>query len=496
MTLVAEHLSKSFGPIRAVSDVSLTLRKGAVHAIVGENGAGKSTTLRMLSGAWQPSAGHMMFNSKPYAPYSHVHAAQFGVELVHQEITINRSLSIAENVYIRKLRNFSRRFGGIQRKKMADAAQEVLDSIGVNISVSTNIDRLNLGEMKCVEIARAISSSPQVLLLDESTAYLDHREVDAVLRVMTRLKSQGITIGFVSHHLHEVQAVADDLTILKDGQLVGSFHASEIELVEIQRLMVGRDISQNFYPPRPTREETERAPIVFRADNIAVGLELKEASLEVRAGEVLGIAGLKGAGAEALFMGIVGDERLDHGDMKLEGSPYHPKNPRHAWQQGIAHLPGDRGNEGLIPDFSVMENLVMARPLAHGPVFDNARARSLSSELIKEIGIKTASMDATCRSLSGGNMQKVMIGKCLATEPHVILLNNPTRGVDVGARMEIYRLIRKRAKEGLAIILSSEDMPELLGMSDRLIVLRQGRVANEFSSTEGLKEHDVVGYMT
>ena len=496
MTLVAEHLSKSFGPIKAVSDVSLTLREGAVHAIVGENGAGKSTTLRMLSGVWQPSSGHMLFNGKPYAPQSHAQAAQLGVELVHQEITINRSLSIAENVYIRELRNFSRRFGGIQCKKMADAAQDVLDSIGVNISVSSNIDRLNLGEMKCVEIARAISSSPQVLLLDESTAYLDHREVDAVLKVIQRLKSQGMTIGFVSHHLHEVQEAADDLTILKDGQLVGSYAAAGIEVSEIHRLMVGRDITQNFYPKRQTHEAAERAPVIFRAKDMAVGAELKEISLHVRAGEILGIASLKGAGAEALFAGIVGDERLERGSMTLGEANYHPTNPRHAWQKGIAHLPGDRGNEGLIPDFSVMENLVMARPPANGPLFDNARARSLSADLIKEIGIKTASMDTACRSLSGGNMQKVMIGKCLATEPRVILLNNPTRGVDIGARMEIYRLIRKRAEAGLAVILSSEDMSELLGMSDRLIVLRKGKVANEFPSVEGLEEREVVEYMT
>ena len=496
MTLVAEHLSKQFGPIRAVDDVSLTLRTGAVHAVVGENGAGKSTILKMLAGAWRPSSGQMTLDDKQYAPQSLIEATTRGVALVHQEITINRSLSVAENVFIGRMRDHARRFGVVKRRQMADAAQAVLDSLGVKISVSTNIERLNLGELKCIEIARAISSSPATLLLDESTAYLDHREVEAVLNVIRQLKSRGMTIGFVSHHLQEVQTTADDLTVLKDGQFVGSFRASEITLGEIHRLMVGRDISHKMYPPRPPRDEVAQAPVVLRAHDVAVGRELKGISIEVRRGEILGLAGLKGAGAEALFAGIVGDEPLRSGTMQIAGRTYRPKDPRAAWQEGIAHLPGDRGNEGLIVEFSVLDNLVMAQPPSRGPLFDRARALAQSNALIHQIGIRTESADSACRSLSGGNMQKVVLGKCLAIGPHILLLNNPTRGVDVGARLEIYRLIRQKAVEGLAIVLSSEDMPELLGMADRLVVLRQGIIAHEFPSVDGLEEHEVVRYMT
>ncbi|MCB8877741.1 sugar ABC transporter ATP-binding protein [Acidisoma silvae] len=495
MTLLASHLYKQFGPTRAASDVSITLRAGTVHAIVGENGAGKSTTLRMLAGAVRPDSGHMTLDDAPYAPQSIVEAAARGVALVHQEITINRSLNIAENVFIGNLRSHARVFGIMKRRRMAELAQAVLDRIGVKISVSTNIDRLNLGELKCIEIARAISSNPKTLLLDESTAYLDHREVDAVLTVMQELKSQGMTIGFVSHHLSEVLAAADDLTILKDGQFVGSFAASEIEANEIHRLMVGRDLSHGTYPPHPQRADIQ-VPIVLQAKQLAVGRELNDISLTVGRGEILGLAGLKGAGAEALFAGIVGDEPLRQGSLDMNDAPYPPSNPRSAWQRGIAHLPGDRGNEGLIAGFSVLDNLVMARPPTRGPFFDRSRARTISNDLIKQIGIRTASADSPCRSLSGGNMQKVVLGKCLAVQPALLLLNNPTRGVDVGARVEIYRLIRQKAAEGLAIILSSEDMPELIGMSDRLIVLRQGVVAHEFASVSGIEEHDVVQYMT
>ncbi|WP_428375263.1 sugar ABC transporter ATP-binding protein [Lichenicoccus sp.] len=494
MTLVAVGLNKRFGPTRAASDVSITLRTGTVHAIVGENGAGKSTTLRMLGGVVRPDSGEMMLDGASYAPRSAFDATKTGVALVHQEITINRSLSIAENVFIGDLRLHARPLGILKREQMAARAQAALDRIGVKISVTANIERLNLGELKCIEIARAISSNPKTLLLDESTAYLDHREVDAVLSVMQELKSQGMTIGFVSHHLSEVLATADDLTILKDGQFVGSYRATSIAANDIHRLMVGRDVLQGTYPPR-LPAAASAAPPTLRAKQVAVGRELNEISFELRRGEILGLAGLKGAGAEALFAGIVGDELLRRGHLQLEGKDYRPSNPRAAWQHGIAHLPGDRGNEGLITSFSVLDNLVMARPPAVGPFFSMARARVTSNDLIKQIGIRTSSAVAPCRSLSGGNMQKVVLGKCLAVDPRLLLLNNPTRGVDVGAREEIYRLMRQKASEGLAILLSSEDMPELIGMSDRLVVLRQGVMVHEFDSLENVEEHDIVQYM-
>jgi len=494
MTLVAGGLNKRFGQTLAASDISITLRTGTVHAIVGENGAGKSTTLRMLGGAIRPDSGEMTLDGAPYAPQSSFDATHKGVALVHQEITINRSLSVAENIFIGDLRLHAGPLGVLKRKQIAAAAQASLDRLGVKISVNANIERLNLGELKCIEIARAISSNPKTLLLDESTAYLDHREVDAVLHVMQELKSKGMTIGFVSHHLNEVLAAADDLTILKDGQFVGSYSAAGIEKNEIHRLMVGRDVVHGIYPPRSPLPASAAAP-ALRVKKVAVGRELNEISLEVRRGEILGLAGLKGAGAEALFAGIVGDEPLRQGHLQLEDQDYRPSHPRAAWRHGVAHLPGDRGNEGLITSFSVLDNLVMARPPAVGPLFSMARAREMSNDLIKLIGIRTSSAAALCQSLSGGNMQKVVLGKCLAVGPGLLLLNNPTRGVDVGAREEIYRIMRQKASEGLAILLSSEDMPELIGMADRLVVLRRGVMVHEFDSLENVEEHDIVQYM-
>ena len=494
MTLVARGLTKRFGKTIAANDISVTLDTGRVHAIVGENGAGKSTTLRMLGGALRPDSGEMKLDGRPYAPHSTFDATHGGVALVHQEITINRSLSVAENIFIGDLRRFTGLFGVLKRKQIEAAAQASLDRLGVKISVTASIDQLNLGELKCIEIARAISSNPTTLLLDESTAYLDHREVDAVLQVMNELKTKGMTIGFVSHHFNEVLAAADDLTILKDGQFVISCKAASIEANEIHRLMVGRDAQHGIYPLRSPATVSGSASALL-VEKVAVGRELTEISLEIRHGEILGIAGLKGAGAEALFAGIVGDEPLRRGHMQLEGKSYSPTNPRAAWRQGIAHLPGDRGNEGLIVSFSVLENLVMARPPAVGPFFSMVRARAMSKALIKLIGIRTSSVTSSCQSLSGGNMQKVVLGKCLGVAPELLLLNNPTRGVDVGAREEIYRVMRQKTSEGLAILLSSEDMPELIGMSDRLMVLRRGVVVHEFASLENVEEHDIVQHM-
>jgi ABC-type sugar transport system ATPase subunit len=492
MSLVARNLTKTFGRSRAVDDVSVTLRPGLVHAIVGENGAGKSTTLRMLAGAIVPDTGEMRLDGKPYAPRDTMAASASGVALVHQEITINRALSIAENIFIDRLRRFAP-MGFVDFRRMTEEAQAVLDRIGAGISATSDIERLNLGELKCVEIARALSTDPQILLLDESTAYLDHREVDAVLGAIRGLKAQGVVVAFVSHHLDEVVAVSDELTILKDGQLAGTFLTKDIAPDEIHRLMVGRDLSQGLYPARP-KAGSDAGEVVFEANDIAVDRELEGVSLTVRAGEILGIAGLKGAGAEALFAAIAGDRPIQHGAMRLEGRPYRPVSPVNAWREGIAHLPGDRGNEGLIGDFTVLDNLTMARPPRRGPFFSRRQALAAANELISTIGIK-GEPDTVCRTLSGGNLQKVVIGKSLSISPRLLLLNNPTRGVDVGARMEIYKVIRQKASKGLGVILSSEDMPELIGMAERLLVLKQGRIAHMFDLAAGLTEHDIVKHM-
>lgn len=492
MQIVANNISRTFGSTRALVDVSITLAGGAIHALVGENGAGKSTLLKILGGAERPDAGQMTINGAPYAPSSLREAVAHGVGLVFQEITINTSLTVAENILVGQLRQY-RRGGFLTERAMAGRAQELLDSFSANISVNQTLSSLDLGQWKCIEIARALSTRPQAIFFDESTAFLNHREVDVVLDAMRVLKSQGLAVAFVSHHLAEVGAVADRLTILKDGHKVGDFEAGELDREAIQSRMVGRDMSKGIYPPRGQRGD---GPVVLNLDGIGAGTRLAPMSLSVREGEIVGVAGLKGAGGERLLEVVAGVERIRTGEIRIGSAPGAARSPAEGWGKGVAYLPGDRTAEGAIVSASVLDNLVMARPPRRGPWFDRRRAGELASSMIARLHIKTSSAKAPMSSLSGGNLQKVVLGKCLAAEPRILLLNNPTRGVDVGARLEIYRSLRESAARGLAILLVSEDLNELIGLSDRILVMRAGTVTAEIEDPSRATEDALIRHMT
>jgi ABC-type sugar transport system ATPase subunit len=492
MTLIAEHINKRFGSTVALQDVSIALAPNEVHALVGENGAGKSTLLRILAGAEQPDDGAMRLADAHYAPRDTRDAVRRGVALVHQEITINPSLTVAENIFIDRLSRFTR-YGFMQRKALERAAQQVLDSFDAGIQVSAPLGRLDLGQWKYIEIARALSHEPRILFLDEATAFLGHREVDALLTAIHTLKSRGLSVAFVSHHLSEVTAVADRLTILKDGKLAGSANVADITPAEIHARMVGRDISGHLFPPKAQRPPAE---IVLGVQGVSVAGRVDDVRLDVRSGEIVGLAGLKGSGGETLLelaMGVLAPQR---GALALAARAYAPKHPDAAWRAGVAYLPGDRTGEGLIADFSVLDNVVMARPPRRFGWFDAREAHRNASELGARLKIKAAHPDIACRTLSGGNLQKVVLAKCLHVAPRLLLLNNPTRGVDIGARIEIYRVIRALADEGVAVLLLSDDMPELIGLSDRLVVMRGGRIEHAFAAGDTPDETRIVRHMT
>ncbi len=495
MEIVASNISRAFGGTRALADVSITLRGGDIHALVGENGAGKSTLLKILGGAERLDAGAMTIDGEPYAPQSLNDAVAHGVCLVFQELTINPSLTVAENVFAGQLRRF-RRGGLLTEKALAPRAQDLLDSFSADVSVRRPLSSLNLGQWKCIEIARALSTGPQAIFFDESTAFLNHREVDVVLKAMRALKAQGLAVAFVSHHLAEVGAVADRLTILKDGRKVGDFEAGELDREQIQSRMVGRDMSKGIYPPRGERIDGAPALTLAHVGAAGAGRRLAPLSLALREGEIVGVAGLKGAGGARLLEIVAGVERTKSGEIRI-GSEVGPvRSPSDAWARGVAYLPGDRAGEGLIVSASVLDNLVMARPPRRGPWFDRRRARELATELIGRLTIKTSSVNAPANSLSGGNLQKLLLGKSLAPNPRILLLNNPTRGVDVGARLEIYRSLRESAAKGLAILLVSEDLNELIGLSDRILVMRAGVVTAQIDDPAGASEDAIIRHMT
>ena len=492
MQIVADNIARTFGSTRALSGVSLTLEPGLVHALVGENGAGKSTLLKILGGAERPDSGTITLDGEPYAPRSLAEAVARGVGLVFQEITVNPSLTVAENIFAGQLRAFARAgllfAGALQRR-----AQEILDSFGAGVSVRQSLSSLDLGQWKCIEIARALSTDPRAVFLDESTAFLNHREVDAVLGAMRALKARGLAVAFVSHHLAEVEGVADRLTILKDGRKVGDFRAGELDRGGIQSLMVGRELQASAPTDRPAADDGRP---VLGFVGVGSGAALAPFDLALRRGEIVGFAGLKGAGGERILELAAGVLRPTSGAMTLDGAPYRPGDPSVAWACGVAYLPGDRTAEGLIVDASVQDNLIMADPPRRGPFFDGGRAATVAQAMIARLGIKTGSVTARSGSLSGGNLQKVVLGKCLATEPRVLLLNNPTRGVDIGARTEIYRTLRAAAATGLAILIVSEDLNELIGLANRVLVMRSGSTATSIEDPFQTSEDVIIRFMT
>jgi len=495
MQLVASGIEKRYGSTQALIDDLVEFLATVVPINHNARLVGKSTLLKILAGAERPDRGAMALGGAPYAPRDPREAEARGVALVFQEVTINPSLSVAENIYIDRLRTF-RRHGLLDRAALEREAQAVLDSFSAGISVRSEIGRLDHGKWKCIEIARALSYRPKCLFLDEATAFLNHREVDAVLAAMQALKRSGLTIAFVSHHLSEVAAVADRLTILKDGQWVGDYAAGELSSDEIHTRMVGRDLSGRLFPARPAAAATatEARASALALDGAGAG-PLRGVTLDVRAGEILGVAGLKGSGGEALLEAVAGERPLEAGALRLQGRPYRPRTPADAWRAGVAYVPGDRSAEGLITEFGVGDNLVMAAPPRKGPFFDAQRAERLARELVQRLRIKAGALAHPCKTLSGGNLQKVVLGKCIAAQPRVLLLNNPTRGVDIGARVEIYKAIRELADEGLAVVIVSDDLPELIGLAERLVVMRAGRIEHAFAGGAAPTEDDVIRHM-
>jgi ribose transport system ATP-binding protein len=493
LRLQARDVAKSYGGTAALRDAPLTLEPGRIHALVGENGAGKSTLLKIVGGAVRPDGGAMTLGGAPYAPASAAAARAAGVALIFQELTVCPRLTVAENVFIDSLRRFAGPLGLVSRRRMERAAAAVLDRLGVDIDPAGDADGLDLGQMKCVEIARALAVDPAVILLDESTAFLNHTEVEAVMRAMERLRDAGLAVAFVSHHLDEVFRVADDVTVLKDGRFVACRERSEIDASRLHELMVGRDLAHDLYPPRGPAPAG--APLLTltgaRAARGAAPFDLTLAP-----GEILGLAGLKRAGGDQIVEALAGDAPLAEGRIALAGRPFAPRTPAQAWAAGVTYVPGDRTGQGLIPAFSIAENLAMGVRPRRGPFWDGPRADRIARDAMAALRIKAHGPAQPVEDLSGGNMQKVLLGKCLAAAPRLLLLNNPTRGVDLGARQEIYRALRRFADKGCGVLLLGEDLPELIGLCDRIAAFRRGALSAVFDARAGAGESAIVAAIT
>ena len=483
--LTADLVSKSFGPIEVLSEVSLELAPGEVHAIIGENGAGKSTLMRVLAGHLQPTKGTLHPDGEPVRFSGPVEAERRGVVLIHQEILLAPDLTVSQNLFLG--RETARR-GFVDDRAMRARAAEALARIGSRASPDIEVRRLSIADRQLVQIARALLVPHRVVIFDEPTAVLTPVEAESLFAVIRRLRSEGVATLYISHRLPEVKAISDRVTVLRDGRLVATRVTEGLEPIEMARLMVGRDMSK-LYPEKPA---TASADVALRAERVAVPGFVEEASFALHRGEILGFGGLVGAGRTELFEGIVGLRRLT-GRVEVEGREVRFRDARAALDAGVAYVSEDRKGKGLLLGQPLRPNLTLAalERFVSGPFIDVSAENRALDAAVRDFDIRARRRDMLAGQLSGGNQQKLLLAKMLLPEPRIVVIDEPTRGVDIGTKEQIYRFIADLAAKGLAVVVISSEMPELIGLCHRVLVMRHGRVVGALEG-ERLTEDEIV----
>ncbi len=472
-------ISKTFPGVQALKDVELTVERGEILALVGENGAGKSTLMRILSGVFLPDdgAGEIVWDGRPVTIHSPHDAQELGISMIHQELALIPYLDVGKNIFLGREPQGAIP-GSINFGKLYVQAREQLDRLGLDVNPRTQVNHLPLAQQQMVEVAKALSLEAKLLVMDEPTSSLTEREVETLFDQMRNLREQGVSIVFISHRMEEIFAIADRVTVLRDGELVGSEPIGDLTEEKIIRMMVGREVT-NIYE-RIEREGSSDP--VLEVEGLTSHGAIEDISFKLYRGEILGLAGLVGAGRTELAETIFG-ARPDHaGTVLLEGTPIKIQRPAQAIQQGIGFVPEDRKAQGLFLRMGVNVNIVMSllnRLTALGLIAQN-RVESISADLVQRLDIRTPALTQRVRNLSGGNQQKVVIAKWLTLEPRILILDEPTRGIDVGAKAEIHRLINELAQRGMSILMISSELPEVLGVSDRVLVMHEGRLTGEF----------------
>jgi len=480
----ALNITRRFGGITALNAASLVCQPGSIHALVGENGAGKSTLIKILSGVVTPDSGDIRIEGKPSTIHSPADAARQGIIPVFQELSLLPHLTVAENIFIfDPPRN---RWGLINGKKLRQQTEALFATLGFDhLDPNALISELPLAQRQLVEIAKAMSLDPKVLILDEGTSALSHQDVELVFKVMRRLRDDGRAVIFISHRMSEVEEIADTLTIFRDGEDVGSFPVGTVSHDEMVQLMIGRKLEQVF-PPKP--KTAEPRPPVLEIKDLSWGNVLHNISFAVGEGEIVGLGGLDGQGQGELLFSLFGILRGTHGQVWVKGKRRRIMSPAVAASMGInlALIPEDRKTEGLILPLSVANNATLSiiDRLSNFSLVDTRREKSAVRKVIEQMRVKLASERVPVRSLSGGNQQKVVIGKWLLTEASLYLLHDPTRGIDVGTKQEIYQLMRSLADQGAGILFFSTELSELVGMCDRVLVLYEGQIFRELVDDE------------
>lgn len=488
LCLEVREITMQFPAVRALDGVSLAFEKGEVHGIIGENGAGKSTLMRILAGLQAPTSGEVLI-SEPELHAVNLHsvrdALKLGIAMIHQELNLVDTLSVAENVFLGREPHT---LGTLDRKTMNARTAELLREVAAEFAPDTLVGDLSLAQKQLVEIAKALSCEASILIMDEPTAVLSDHETNVLFELIGRLKAQGVTVIYISHRLPEVERICDRITVLRDGKLIKTVFRGEASQTEMASLMVGRDLEEVF----PERAAVRPEEPAIRVRGLSDGVLLAGIGFEVRPGEVVGLAGLMGSGRTEIGEALVGLRKRVSGTIELNGREARPSSPRAAAKLGIAYVSEDRKDAGLLLPMDVVENTTLANLSAYArPTLRKGHEQRAAEGWVKKLDIRAGNLRAPVLFLSGGNQQKVSLAKWLEVGPKVLILDEPTRGVDVGAKGEIYRLISQLASDGMACLVISSELPELIGLCHRILVLRNGRVVGELNG-EGATEEAIM----
>ncbi len=481
--LALADVSKSFGPVRALADVSLELRAGEVHALAGENGAGKSTLVKLLAGVHRPDSGQVLMDGDPVTFGGPADARDAGVAVIYQEPTLFPDLSVAENIFMGRQPRAG--LGRIDRRAIADATRALLRRLGVDLRPDDPARGLSIADQQIVEIAKALSFDARVLIMDEPTAALTGSEVARLFGVVTALREQGAAILFISHRLEEIFRICSRVTTLRDGRWIASEDVAGITEDDLVRRMVGRTLDE-LYP----KQDTVPGDVALSVRRLTREGVFTDVSFDVRRGEIVGLAGLVGAGRSEVARAIFGIDRWDAGSVEVAGKRLRAASPTSAMAAGIALVPEDRRAQGLVMGMSIERNIGLAglRKLARGGLMSRPAERGRATDWAIRLQVKYSRLTDLVSTLSGGNQQKVVLAKWLATRPRVLIVDEPTRGIDVGTKAEVHRLLSTLAADGMAVLMISSDLPEILGMADRVLVMREGRLAAEISRADATEE--------
>ncbi|GAE31371.1 sugar ABC transporter ATP-binding protein [Halalkalibacter hemicellulosilyticus] len=484
-------IDKSFNGNQVLKQVNFEIKKGEIHALMGENGAGKSTLMKILSGVYERDAGTVVVKGKDVRYTNPKQAEKDGIAVIHQELNILPELTVAENLFLGNEKTLGKT-GWMKTKEMNEIAKKQLAKLGLKLKPTTLAKHLSVGKQQIIEIAKSLMTNAEVIIMDEPTAALTDREIDTLFEMVEKLKQTGVSFVYISHRMEEIFSICDRITVLRDGQYVGTKTIKDTTFDEIVQMMVGRELGERFPERKEHVGETK-----LSVKGLSRKDEFENVSLDVKKGEIFGISGLMGAGRSELVETIFGYRKADRGEVYIDGQKVTIRKPSDAISQGVAFVSEDRKSKGLVVDFSIRENLNITnlKTLSEKGWMIQSREKALYTEMAKKLHIRSSGSEQKAKSLSGGNQQKVVIAKWLGMKPDVLILDEPTRGVDVGAKKEIYSIINDLASQGVAIIMVSSELPEIIGMSSRVAVMCEGELMTILDRKE-LSEEKIMHYAT